>query len=557
MVIKDKKYRSWKVVEGIDRGGSRAHLKACGIMQDELTKPFIGIVNSYNEMHPGHMHFQALAKAARDGVYTAGGVPFEFNTIAICDGFTQGHEGMCFVLPSREVIADSIEVVVEAQRLDGLVFIGGCDKIIPAMLMALARLDLPAVFVTGGPQMPSYFKGKMYSTFNMKEAAGLVQRNLLSEKEFQQMEDRLSPGAGSCSMMGTANTMAIVAEALGFTVPGCSTCHAVESRKLRQAKESGRLVVELVEKNIKPSSILNQTSLENAVRVAMAVGGSTNTLIHMPAIAAEAGLTITLDDFQRISKSTPYLAKIRPAGEYSLKQLDEAGGVPVVIKELGNLFDVSQMTVIGQTWQQIIADVENWNTDVIRTQANCYSTEGSIAILYGNLAPDGAAVKQQAVAKEMLIHKGPAKVFGSEEEATAAILSNNINKGDVIVIRYEGPKGGPGMREMLTATSCLMGMGLGESVAIITDGRFSGATRGPCIGHISPEAFDGGLIALIKDGDGIEINIPDRRLSLDVSDQEIERRRRNWKQPYSKATKGYLKRYVQSVSSVSTGAIMK
>ena len=557
MITKDRKYRSWKVVEGIDRGGSRAHLKACGVMQDELTKPFIGIINSFNEMHPGHLHFRSLAKAVRDGVYTAGGVPFECNTIAICDGFTQGHEGMCFVLPSRDVIADSIEVLVEAQRLDGLVFIGGCDKIVPAMLMALARLDLPSVFLTGGPQLPSYFKGKMYSTFNMKEAAGYVQRNLLSEKEFLQMEDRLSPGAGSCSMMGTANTMSIVAEALGFTVPGCSTCHAVESRKLRQAKESGRLVVELVEKNHKPSDILNAASLENAVRVAMAVGGSTNTLIHMPAIAMEAGLSLTLEDFQRMSRSTPYLAKIRPAGEYSLKQLDEAGGIPVVIRELGDLFDVSQRTVVGQTWQQIIADVENWNSDVIRTRENCYSTEGSIAILYGNLAPEGAAVKQHAVAKEMLVHKGPAKVFNNEEEATEAILSDRIQKGDVIVIRYEGPKGGPGMREMLTATSCLMGMGLGESVAIITDGRFSGATRGPCIGHISPEAFDGGLIALIEEGDLIDIDIPGRKIALDVTEAEIEKRRKSWQQPASKATKGYLKRYVQSVSSVSTGATLK
>ncbi len=557
MIKKDRKYRSWEVVEGIEHANCRAHLKAVGVTQEDLTKPFIGIVNSYNEIFPGHMHLQNLAKYVRDGVNAAGGVPFEFNTIAICDGLAQAHKGMCYVLPSREVIADSIELVVEAHRLDGLVFIGACDKIVPGMLMALIRLNIPAVFLTGGPQMPARYKGKVYSSYNLKEAAGLFKRNLLSEKEFFEMEDRLSPGPGSCSMMGTANTMSIVAEALGFTVPGCSTCHAVEGRKLQMAKESGRLAVKLVEENLRPLDILSQQSLFNAVRVAMAVGGSSNTLLHLPAIAKEANMPLLLDDIEIISRMTPYLTKIRPSGEHSLKDLDEAGGIPVVIKELGELFYADELTVNGISWRDIIANTENYDQDVIRTRENCYSEEGSIAILYGNIATEGSVVKQHAVAKEMLTHRGPAKVFNSEEEATEAIFMEKIKMGDVIVIRFEGPKGGPGMREMLTATSALVGMDLGNSVALITDGRFSGATRGPCIGHISPEAYEGGLIALVEEGDIISIDIPGRVISLEVDSFVIEKRRSTWQRPEHEHFKGYLQRYIKSVTSASRGAVLE
>lgn len=556
MIIKDPKYRSREVVEGMDRGGPRAHLKNMGVLPFEMKKPFIGIVNTYNEMHPGHFHLNELVKHIRDGVYAAGGVPFEFGTIAVCDGFSQANVGMCYTLPSREVIADSIEVMAEAQRYDGLVLVGGCDKIVPALLMAAARLDIPAIVVTGGPMLPGRYRGREMATYELKEAAGRVKRGLLSEKEFEEMEDCLSPTAGSCAMMGTANSMSIVAEAMGMTLPGCATAHASEGAKRRLAKASGYRIVELVNQGFRPGSILTPRTFTDTIKVAMAVGGSTNCLLHIPAIAHELGIKITPADFEKISSSTPYLAKIKPSGSHTLKDLEDAGGVPAVMKELGDLLDGSRQTVSGLTVAEIAAASENRNPEVIRTVDNPYSSQGSLAVLGGNLSPRGAAVKQTAVMPSMLRHQGPARVFNSEDQAVEAIAGGGINHGDVVVIRYEGPKGGPGMREMLTATSYLVGMGL-EDVALVTDGRFSGATRGPAVGHVSPEAAAGGLIALVEDGDQILIDIPGRKLELLVPEDEITRRRSGWQQPEPRLNRGYLRRYTHLVTSADEGAVFK
>lgn len=555
--FKEEKYKSSKVVNGITMGGPRAHLKGMGIVNEELKKPFIGIVNSYNEMHPGHIHLNRIAGIVRDGVRFAGGVPFEFNTIAICDGFAQGHEGMCYVLPSRENIVDSVELYVNAHQLDGLVYIASCDKIVPAMLMAMARINLPSIIVTGGPMMPGRYKGRECATYELKEAAGLLTRGEMAEKEFFAMEDVLSPGPGSCAMMGTANSMSVAAEAMGFSLPGCATALAVEGKKLRIAKASGIRIVEMVEENLKTRDILTQEMLETSMRVLMSVGGSTNASLHMPAIAAEAKLKFNLDDVERISATTPYLAKIKPSGVHTLKDLEDAGGIPVVMQELADLINLDQMTVTGQTFRENIKDYENLNPDVIRKVANAYSMQSSLAVLKGSLAPKGCVVKQTAVAEVMKRHAGPARCFNTEEAAAEAIFKGEVKHGDVIIIRYEGPKGGPGMREMLTATSALVGMGLGESVALVTDGRFSGATRGPCIGHVSPEAAAGGPLAIVQDGDIIAIDIPNRSIELKVSEEEKKRRFAGLEHPQPKITEGYLVRYAREVSSADEGAILK
>lgn len=555
MLTKDPAYRSRAVVEGMDRGGPRAHLKNMGVLQEELKKPFIAIVNTYNEMHPGHFHLNDLVGHIRDGVYAAGGVPFSFGTIAVCDGFSQANVGMCYTLPSREIIADSVEVMIEAHRYDGLVLVGGCDKIVPALLMAAARLDIPAIVVTGGPMMPGRYKGQELPTYHTKEIAGKVQRGLLPEKVLDEMEESLSPTAGSCAMMGTANSMSVVAEAIGMTLPGCSTALAVEGRKRRLAKESGYQIVKLVNNNIKPSSIMTREAFINSIKVVMAVGGSTNCLLHIPAIGHELGIKITPEDFENISSTTPYLSKIVPSGVQTLKDLEDAGGIPAVMKEMGDLLDKSQMTVSGQTIGEIAQQAENRDTNVIKTLSEAYSQQGSLAILHGNLAPNGAVVKQTAVKPEMLRHEGKARVFNSEEESVAAIQNGLINSGDVIVVRYEGPRGGPGMREMLTATAYLIGMGL-DDVALVTDGRFSGASRGPAIGHISPEAADGGPIALVQEGDIISIDIPGRVITLKVSDEELAKRREVFVKPEPKIKKGYLVRYAREVSSADSGAVL-
>lgn len=552
-----RKQRSRVVVEGIERAGMRALLKACGLIDEELHRPFVGVVNSWNEMHPGHKGFRQIAEAVKEGIRLAGGVPFEFNTISICDGITQGHKGMCYVLPSREIIADSIEVVVEAQQLDGLVFISACDKIVPGMLMAMLRINIPSIMVTGGPMLPGNFKGRSLAVYEIREAAGLLRRGLMTEEEFKEMEDSICPTFGSCSMMGTANTMSCVAEALGLTLPGSATTHAVYSKKLREAKLSGVQVMKLIEEGVRPSDIVTEGSFENAMRLVVAVGGSSNALLHIPAIAHEIGIKITPDDFDRISRTTPHLVNVKPSGPYTLKDLDDAGGVPAVMKELSSLLHLSERNVMLFTLKEVVERAQNRNSEVIRPIDNPVHREGSLVILKGNLAPNGAVVKQTAVSPSMRVHTGPARVFDSGEDAVSAILEGKIKKGDVIVIRYEGPRGGPGMREMLQATAVLVGMGLGESTALITDGRFSGSTRGPCVGHISPEAASGGPIAIVKDGDLITIDIDKRKIELHLSPEEIRRRLEGWKAPSPKVTKGYLKRYAHLVSSADEGAILK
>ncbi len=552
-----KKFRSHVVTEGIDRAAMRAHLKACGLLDEELDKPFIGVINTFNEMHPGHRHLRELAQAVKEGVRGAGGVPFEVNTISLCDGLAQGHDGMCYVLASREIIADSIEVVVEGQQLDGIVIIASCDKIVPASLMAIGRLNIPSIFVTGGPMLPGRFEGRNLSIYEIREAAGLVQRGEMSKEQFEEMENCICPTSGSCSMMGTANTMSCVAEMMGLTVPGTSTTHAVFSKKYREAKKSGIIIVDLVEKNILPREIVTQEVMSNVLTATMAIGGSTNATIHIPAIANEFGLKVTPEDFEETSKNTPHLVGIKPSGKFTLYDFDLAGGIPVVFKELGDRYlNLDVKTVNGYTWREIIANEKNRCPDVIRNLDNPFHQQGSLAILKGNLAPIGAVVKQSAVVPNMLKHQGPAKVFNSQEEAVDAMFKGVVEKGDVVVIRFEGPKGGPGMREMLVATTALMGMGLGETTALITDGRFSGGTRGPCIGHIAPEAAEGGVIGLVEDGDLITIDIPNRSITLHVDEKTLAERRSDFKPAGLKVNSKYLKRYAKLVGSVWNGAIL-
>lgn len=552
-----KPYRSGNLTNGAHKSGNRAHLRAMSLLDEDIDKPFIGIVNSYNAMHPGHMHLQGLAESIKEGITASGGVPFEFNTIAICDGITQGHLGMSYVLPSRDLIADSIELVAQAQQLDGLVFLASCDKIEPAMLMAAARLNLPSVVVTGGPMLPGYFEGKDIAISDMREVAGRWQRGEVNDTQFYEMECSVCPGPGSCAMNGTANTMAVVAEIIGLALPGCATVHAAGSAKKRIAKQSGIEIVRLVKENIKVRDIVTRESFLNAIRVSAAIGGSTNATLHIPAIAGEMGIEIVLDDFDSISRQVPHLVNLKPSGKHTFLDFERAGGVPALIKEMLPLLAADEKNVSGLTLREIAAMHRNKNQEVIRPLDNPVHNQGSYGVLKGNICPEGSVVKISGVAPKMLTHQGPAIVFNYEEEAVQAVYSGKVKPGDVIVIRYEGPKGGPGMREMLAATSALMGMGLGESTALITDGRFSGATRGPCVGHISPEAAAGGVIGLIEDGDLISMDIPNRKLELLVSDAELEKRRKNW-QPFDKSISSpVLKRYAHLVTSVAKGAPLR
>ena len=554
---KDPKYRSAKVVNGLTMAGPRAHLRGMGLTNEELAKPFIGVINTSNEMHPGHVHQGILGQMVKDGVFEAGGIPFEINTISICDGFTQGHEGMCHVLPSREMIADSIECYAGAHRLDGLVLIGGCDKIVPAMIMAALRVNIPAILVTGGPMMPAEYKGRTFATYELKEMIGKLTSGEISKEEYEYMEGIMSPGPGSCAMMGTANSMSVIAEALGLTMPGSACAHAVTGKKKRVAKLSGMRIVELVEKNICPRDIVTQKMLELAVAVGMSVGGSTNMTLHMPASAHEAGLHMSLEEMGEISAKTPYLAKIKPSGSHTMWDLEQAGGVAGVMRELDGLIDLDQMTVNGHTHRENIQLIHECNHEVIHPVDQAYSPHGSLVVLKGNLAPDGSVVKQSAVAPGMRKHSGPARCFECEDDAVDAILNQKINHGDVIVIRNEGPQGGPGMREMLTATASLVSMGYAESVALVTDGRFSGASRGPCIGHVSPETSRRGPIAAVRDGDIIDIDIDAGTLHVRLSDQEIADRLAALPEAKPKVTEGYLARYARSVASANEGAILK
>lgn len=553
--MNDKPYRSRVVVEGPEHAGNRAHLKCVGLLEDELARPFIGVVNTFNEMNPGHIHLRSVAQAVKEGVIREGGVPFEFNTTAICDGITQGNVGMCSVLPSRDVIVDSIELTVEAQQLDGMVIIATCDKIVPAAMMAAGRLNIPCVIVPGGPMLPGKYRGQELAIHQIREASAQITAGGMSESELKEMEEAICPSAGGCSMLGTANTMSCLAEALGLTVPGAATTHAVYSRKLREAKLSGITVVKQVKEGIRPRDIIKENSFKNMLRVNMAIGGSTNTCLHIPAIAAEFGYRITPEDFETASRTTPHLVNVKPSGKYSMLQFDEAGGVPAVIRTLGEKFlDMTAMTVNGIPIGDYPVHSHSEYSDVITTPDHPLHKQGSIAILKGNLAPEGAVCKQSAVCDQMRVHTGPARIFDSQEEAIEAMQHNLIKKGDVVVIRYEGPKGGPGMREMHAAMTTLVGLGLSDSTALITDGRFSGATRGPCVGHISPEAAVGGPIGLLKDGDVIHIDINSREISVDISDEELARRRAEWKPKPTQGHGKYLTRYSNLVGSVWEGA---
>ena len=559
-MLKEKPYPSGETVVGAERSGNRGYLYALGLDQDDLKKPFIGIVNSWSGIHPGHIHLRDLAGAVAEGVLAGGGHPFEFNTIAICDGMTQGHSGMRYVLPSRELIVDSIEVMVQAHHFDGLVFLAGCDKIVPAMARAAGRLNIPCVFVTGGPARPGFYKGKDYAGYQVREASAKLLNHEISEMEYDELEKSACSGAGSCPMMGTANTMSCLMEPLGLALPGCGTAHATEAKKLRYARRSGELVMKLVQENRRPRDYISRETFLNTIRVDMAIGGSTNSTIHLPAIAGEFGVRLEKEDFELASRGTPHLVNVRPSGKYTLWELDQAGGIPAVMAELGEKhLNLDLECVDGRRWRDVLEGVHSEDTDVLTTLEHPYHAEGGLCILTGNLAPEGAVVKQSAVHPDMMVHTGPARPFNSEEEAVAAIRGGKINPGDVIVIRYEGPKGGPGMREMLSATTTLIGAGLGSSTALITDGRFSGSTRGPCVGHISPEAYVGGPIALVEEGDMITLNIPDRTLVVDISEDELERRRKRFVIPDSKrhCDSPYLQRYSQAVSSVWKGAVLE
>ncbi len=551
--------RSDVIKKGFERAGQRALLHAVGVSSADMHKPFIGIVNSYNEIVPGHMHLDVIAQAVKEGVYQGGGVPFEVNTIAICDGIAMNHAGMKYSLPSRELIADSAEVVVEAHAFDALVFIPNCDKIIPGMLMAAVRLNLPAIFISGGPMLVGHInkdgKIKNIDLISVFEAVGKVAAKKITEAELSEMEELACPGCGSCAGMFTANTMNCLLEALGMGLPYNGTIPASDARRIHLARKAGEQIMTLLAKNIRPRDIINKKSLENAFTVDMALGGSTNTILHLPAVASEAGFSFPLKKINEISRRTPYLSKLSPAGENHIEDLDRAGGIPAVMNEVKNLLHLDLMTVTGDSIGKNIAGAKVLDREVIHTKAKAYSQTGGLAILFGNIAPEGAAVKSGAVPPGMLKHKGPAKVFDSEEEVTPAIIKGKIKPGDVVVIRYEGPKGGPGMREMLTPTSLLSGMGLTDSVALITDGRFSGGSRGACIGHVSPEAASGGPIAALQDGDIIDIDIPACKIDMELTNKEISRRMAKVAKFEPRVKTGYLSRYIEKVGSASNGAI--
>ncbi len=549
--------RSKIIKEGIERLPHRALLYATGIPKSEIGKPFIGVATSFTDLIPGHIGMRDLERFIEKGVHTGGGYPFFFGIPGICDGIAMGHSGMHYSLASRELIADMVETVAEAHQLDGLVLLTNCDKITPGMLMAAGRLNIPSIVITAGPMFSGHYKGRRLNlTSDTFEAVGKFRRGLIKREELDALEMCACPGAGSCQGMYTANTMACVTEALGMSLDGCATALAVSAKKRRMAFETGRRVVELVKKNITPRKIMNMKAFENAIIVDLALGGSTNTVLHIPAIANDAGIKLPLETFDRLAKTTPHIANMLPGGPNYMEDLDYAGGIPAVLKRLKSKLK-NNITVSGKSIVQIADAAEIFDDEVIRPLQKAHRKEGGIAILKGNLAPGGAVVKQSAVTPEMMRFEGTAIVFNSEEDAMKAILAGKVKPGNVVVIRYEGPKGGPGMREMLSPTSAIAGMGLSESVALITDGRFSGGTRGPCIGHISPEAMEGGPIAILKNGDRVNIDIPGRTLHVALTAQEIKQRLQKWEQPAPKIRKGYLARYARAVSSAGEGAIMK
>jgi dihydroxy-acid dehydratase len=548
--------RSDTIKCGLERMPHRALLYATGMPRSEMNKPFIGVATSFTDIIPGHIGMRDLERFIEKGIHTGGGYPFFFGIPGICDGIAMGHKGMHYSLASRELIADMVETITEAHQLDGLVLLTNCDKITPGMLMAAARLNIPSIVVTAGPMLGGKYKGRRLNlTSDTFEAVGKFKKGLIKPEELQNLEMCACPGAGSCQGMYTANTMACVTEALGMSLPGCATAPAVLAQKKRIAFESGIKIVELIKKNVTSRKIMTKEAFENAIRVDLALGGSTNTALHIPAMAHDAGIDLKLETFDEISKRTPHITNMIPGGQYYMEDLDAAGGIPAVLSRLKDMLKDSP-TVSGVSILKIAGAAEVFDEDVIRPLNKAFHKEGGIAVLKGNLAPDGAVVKQTAVSKNMMKFEGAAKVYDSEEAAMKAILAGEIKSGDVVVIRYEGPKGGPGMREMLSPTSAIAGMGLAESVALITDGRFSGGTRGPCIGHVSPEAMEGGPIAVVKNGDKIRIDIPKRKIEVVISDQEMKDRMSAWKKPQPKIKKGYLSRYAKLVSSAASGAIM-
>jgi dihydroxy-acid dehydratase len=561
-MVQDPRHRSSKVYDGDDRLSQRTLLKGAGVTEEGLKKPLIAIANSWNEINPGHTHLNELAKHVKQGVASAGGVPLEFNTIAVCDGIAMGHDGMKMSLPSREIVADSLEVMVMSHGFDAMVCITTCDKIDPGMMMATARLDIPTIFVLGGPMEPGCpqwgkYKNKTITIQEMFEASSLIKLGKMSHEEAQYLENVCCGGPGACGGMFTANTMQCLIEAIGMTTPYMATAESTGVERIRLAMEAGSQVMSLLKKGITPSKIMTEASFKNAIATDMALGGSTNTVLHLKAIASELGYDLDLNLFDEIGKNTPHLCNMAPAGPNKIKDLHRAGGIPGVMSQLSKQLDLKAITATGHTLGENLKGIKIYDEEIIRPLSNPIHKEGGIAILKGNLAPDGAVAKIAAISPNMWQFTGIAKVFEQEEPAIEAIQKGEIKPGDVLVIRYEGPKGGPGMREMLVATSALVGIGLGEKVALITDGRFSGASRGPCIGHISPEAAVGGPIALIKNGDKIKIDIEGRKIELEVSKNELAKRMTEWKPIEPKVKKGYLTRYAALVTSADKGAVLK
>ena len=556
---RDKCMRSDAAKKGLQQAPHRSLWNALGMTKEELEKPLVAVVSSYNEIVPGHMNLDKIAQAVKLGIAEAGGVPIMIPAIAVCDGIAMGHSGMKYSLVTRDLIADSTEAMINAHQFDAMVCIPNCDKNVPGLLMAACRLNIPTVFVSGGPMLPGKVHGKRTSLSSIFEAVGQFEAGTLDQAGLDEYEEYGCPTCGSCSGMYTANSMNCLTEAVGMGLRGNGTIPAVYSARIRLAKHAGMQVMEMYRKNIRPRDIVTEKSLRNALAVDMALGCSTNTMLHLPAIAHEIGMDFDMNLANEYSAKTPNLCHLAPAGHTYMDELNEAGGIYAVMKELTklNLLDLSCMTVTGKTVGENIADVENMNPEVIRPVENPYTPTGGLAALFGNLAPEGGVVKQSAVVPEMLVHEGPARVFECEEDAIAAILGKKINPGDVVVIRYEGPKGGPGMREMLNPTSAIAGMGLGSTVALITDGRFSGASRGASIGHVSPEAAVGGPIALVHEGDIISIDIPNKKINLKVDDAELAKRRAEWKPRKPKITTGYLARYEAMVTSGSRGAVLE
>ena len=550
--------RSDTIKKGVTRASQRSLLRATGLSNEDLMKPLVGIVNSFNEVNPGHIHLNELVSEIKVGVSSKGGTPMEFPTIALCDGIAMGHNGMHYPLASREIIADSIEAMAEGHQLDALVLVTNCDKITPGMLMAAARLNIPSIIVAGGPMYAGKYKGNSTDGSKLYEAAGAVSAGKMSLEELYELEEAAAPGCGACGLLGTANSMNCMSEILGMALPWNSCIPAYMAKRKTLARKTGEQLMYLLENDIKPRDIMTKEAFINAIMVDMAIGGSSNTVLHLIAIAHEAGIDLDLELFDEISKKVPKLCSFSPGGEYHIEDLYNIGGLQVVIKEVSKIegFNPNNLTVTGKTIYENAESANMPDGSVVKTVENPYYKEGGIAILKGNIAQDGAVVKQSAVSEKMLTHEGPARVFDCEEDAVEAILGGKIVPGDVVVIRYEGPKGGPGMREMLTPTSAIAGAGLDESVALITDGRFSGATRGAAIGHVSPEAAEGGNIALIEEGDIISIDMPKRSLNLKVTEEELNNRRKNFVPNEPKINKGYLKRYAKTVKSASFGAVV-